>query len=340
MATISVAESCKEQYQGVLDGYAMATKLTTKEFVARCRKVHGRSYGYLSVKYVGMDVKVSIRCRVHGIFKQTPLNHLHGKQGCPKCWAVRRKGTVKRTVGQLKSRLVAKFGRKYQYHLLVYDRPGQRIILVCREHGEFSKSVGSMLAGKGCPKCFPRQGGGSNRLTQDEFLKRARKIHGRKYDYSHSRYTLFNRKLTVICKKHGAFETTPESHIFQKRECPACRDHSHSKISLRWIEFEAKRRRMKGVQHAAHRGEYRIPGTRLKVDGYHHRTKTVFEFYGDAFHGNPLVYKARDRCNPFSSDTATQLYRRTLAREEKLRKLGYRVISIWESDFREIERSA
>jgi hypothetical protein len=97
---------------------------------------------------------------------------------------------------------------------------------------------------------------------------------------------------------------------------------------------------MKDVWHAENGGEYMIPGTALRVDGFHARTNTVFEFYGDAYHGNLKRYAPDSRPSPFDkSKTARQLYQATLRREKKLILLGYSVVSIWERDFKAHLRS-
>lgn len=46
--------------------------------------VHGDKYDYSQVVYVKNSIKVDIVCKEHGIFSQTPQNHLRGS-GCPEC---------------------------------------------------------------------------------------------------------------------------------------------------------------------------------------------------------------------------------------------------------------
>ena len=53
------------------------------------------------------------------------------------------------------------------------------------------------------------------------FIEKARKIHGDKYDYSKVEYTKSREKIIVICKEHGLFEQTANSHI-QCIGCPVC----------------------------------------------------------------------------------------------------------------------
>ena len=59
-------------------------KLTTEEFIAKAKAVHGDKYDYSKVEYVNNKTKVIITCPLHGKFSQAPFNHLHGNE-CPKC---------------------------------------------------------------------------------------------------------------------------------------------------------------------------------------------------------------------------------------------------------------
>ena len=52
------------------------------------------------------------------------------------------------------------------------------------------------------------------------FIDRANKIHKNEYDYSQSIYTKATDKVKIICKIHGAFYQTPDSHM--RSGCPLC----------------------------------------------------------------------------------------------------------------------
>ena len=42
-----------------------------------------------------------------------------------------------------------------------------------------------------------------NQLTTEQFIEKARKIHGDKYDYSKVNYVNNRVKIIIICPKHG-----------------------------------------------------------------------------------------------------------------------------------------
>jgi len=51
------------------------------------------------------------------------------------------------------------------------------------------------------------------KLTINEFIERARKIHDDKYDYSNVNYTNAHTKIEIICPRHGKFFQVPRSHL-------------------------------------------------------------------------------------------------------------------------------
>lgn len=52
------------------------------------------------------------------------------------------------------------------------------------------------------------------KLTKDEFVDRAKAVHGDKYDYSLVNYVNCTTKVKIICPIHGVFEQKPAAHLF------------------------------------------------------------------------------------------------------------------------------
>ena len=59
-------------------------RYTTEEFIEKSKEIHGNLYDYSLVEYINWMKKIKIICKVHGIFEQTPSNHLSGSK-CSKC---------------------------------------------------------------------------------------------------------------------------------------------------------------------------------------------------------------------------------------------------------------
>lgn len=53
----------------------------------------------------------------------------------------------------------------------------------------------------------------SKKLTQEEFIEKAKKVHGDKYDYSKVEYINNSTKVCIICPEHGEFWQVPNSHL-------------------------------------------------------------------------------------------------------------------------------
>jgi G:T-mismatch repair DNA endonuclease (very short patch repair protein) len=89
------------------------------------------------------------------------------------------------------------------------------------------------------------------------------------------------------------------------------------------------------IHHGAYKKEYRLPDLGFQVDGYLEEDgkKTVFEFHGSFWHGDPVNYPP-DRVHPYKKPkTFGQLYEETLARDNKIRAAGYELVVMWESAF-------
>ena len=84
----------------------------------------------------------------------------------------------------------------------------------------------------------------SKKLIHNEVLKRFKKVHGDKYDYSLVEYISESKKVKIICKNgHGDFPMTPKDH-FRGRGCPDCgkiRRINKSKLSRKQVLDRFKR---------------------------------------------------------------------------------------------------
>jgi hypothetical protein len=111
-----------------------------------------------------------------------------------------------------------------------------------------------------------------------------------------------------------------------------------SKVSLEWIAYIEKTTGLT-IQHGGKdEGEYRIPGTRLLVDGFCSETNTVYEFHGSYFHGAPHLFNPSD-INVTCKKTYGELYRNTIERENVIRSLGYNLVVIWEYEWTELKKT-
>lgn len=79
------------------------------------------------------------------------------------------------------------------------------------------------------------------RTTLEDFLLKARTIHGDKYDYSKVVYTKVHSKVEIVCKIHGSFDMTPVAHTSQRQGCTKCaNEYKSQSMTLTTDQFISK----------------------------------------------------------------------------------------------------
>lgn len=113
-------------------------------------------------------------------------------------------------------------GDKFSYEKTVYINSKTKIVVTCNECGSDCLVTNSnhIYNKTGCRYCRDQK----SRLTQEQFIKRAKKVHGNKYDYSKTKYRTTDEKVIITCPidGHGDFRITPNNHIRLKVNCPKC----------------------------------------------------------------------------------------------------------------------
>lgn len=106
----------------------------------------------------------------------------------------------------------------------------------------------------------------------------------------------------------------------------------YSKVAIAWLNSIMNKEGI-NIQHALNGGEHKeqIGKYEFSFDGYCKETNTVYEFYGDRYHGNLQVYKPDDVL--VDGKTARELYNKTLWREKQIVDAGYNLVVIWESQY-------
>lgn len=189
-----------------------------EEIIKKFKEIHGNRYDYSKVKYINNRTKVCIICPKHGEFWQTPAAHLKG-QGCRKCFFE----TIKMSQEEFIHKSIEIHGDKYDYSKTVYVNAETKVCIIChkkdilgREHGEFWIKPFEHIQRyhTGCSKCK------GFHCTTEEFIQKAKKVHGDKYDYSKVEYKGSHKVVTIICPIHGEFEQVAKEHL--KYGCKYC----------------------------------------------------------------------------------------------------------------------
>ena len=201
-------------------------------FINKATKVHNGRYDYSRVRYKNSYTKVEIVCPKHGSFLQMPSTHVNGA-GCPMCG--REASAEKHRVPvvsfeEFVNRANEIHNGKYDYTLAKeeYRNTKIKIPIICPVHGVFYQAPSEHMHGDGCKKCADKRNADARRITKEEFLLRAREVHGWKYDYSKVDLKDPSGKITIICPVHGEFQQLWGNHIGQKQGCPICGKNKHT----------------------------------------------------------------------------------------------------------------
>ena len=206
----------------------------TEDFINKARNVHGDIYDYSLVDYENNHTQVEIICTEHGKFLQSPKDHLSGK-GCSSCGKEKTKSRLMLSKDEFIKRANEVHGNKYDYSLVNYKDTRTKVEIICKEHGSFLQTPNKHMQGNGCPACGRERTAEHNFLTLDDFIRKAKNVHGDKYDYSNSIYIGADNKLEITCVKHGKFLQTPHNHL-KGTNCPSC-GASVSKPEIKLKDF-------------------------------------------------------------------------------------------------------
>ena len=110
---------------------------------------------------------------------------------------------------------------KYTYENSEYINCSTKTAITCPKHGVFYMRPYCHLQGMGCPKCKFEKVNGNKRFTLEEWINKAKAVHGDKYDYSLVEYKNSCTKVKIVCPIHGVFSQVAESHL-QGYGCQQC----------------------------------------------------------------------------------------------------------------------
>jgi hypothetical protein len=117
---------------------------------------------------------------------------------------------------------------EFDYSLVNYQGCSHPIIIICPLHGEFVINPINFLRKDkncGCPMCVSEIRNRKTSVGTDNFIKRAKEIHGDDtYDYSLVDYKNSLTTVKIGCSIHGIFEINARQHIKKDRNsgCPKC----------------------------------------------------------------------------------------------------------------------
>ena len=210
-------------------------------------------------------------------------------------------------------------GDKYDYSEVEYKSAKEKVKIICPKHGPFWQTPTAHLNKKhpaGCPLC-----NGGRKLTTEEFVQKAKELHGDRYDYSKTKYIDNKTKVCIICHEkdkngieHGEFWQLPSNHIHKtnKRGCPKCNggvrltqeefikkaidSHKENEYDYSLVEYKNSNTPVKIKCNKCGKVFEQLPHVHLRDSGcphcYGNLKKTTEQFIEDAkkVHGDKYDY--------------------------------------------------
>lgn len=220
-------------------------KMTTEQFIASARELHGNQYTYDNSVYVDRSTPISITCPTHGEFLLTMHSHVYRKCGCKQCGDAKKRKSLY-TKPQLIDMSVAVHGEKYSYDQIEFNQhPSMKIKvpIECPNHGTFMQSFSSHIyARSGCPHCGAWSAAAKRQLsipkTEQKFIADALATHGDQYTYEHVQYVNSHTPVTITCPTHGDFIKRPVKHLSSQEGCPGCSATDRIQRTTRFKSFD------------------------------------------------------------------------------------------------------
>lgn len=113
---------------------------------------------------------------------------------------------------------------RYDYSLVEYVKATKKVKIICPVHGVFELTPQHHLRGIGCKKCgIERHLEDIKNKTKDKFIEKISKMYpSGDYDFSKVEYVKHNVPVTIICKKHGEYQITPNRLTNKVTMCCGC----------------------------------------------------------------------------------------------------------------------
>ncbi|CAB4123027.1 Protein of unknown function DUF723 [uncultured Caudovirales phage] len=299
--------------------------LSIDQFISKATEQHHGLYSYTIITpIVKAHQTIRIQCPEHGEFLQKAFHHLHGA-GCKKCGIAARSGFNSSEWKQKSQKLQSIVDCSLKWI------DCNKIELTCNTHGIIYASYYSVKNSKGCPICHKKKIDDHKRTPFGAYTDILDALYGKKYTYDVSTYKGRAHPLGIECPVHGKFTASSVTAHIRGAECPKCSSSRgpRSKGEIEWLTTL-------GISEDNWHYYKKIDGKKYIFDAYDPDTNTIYEYWGDYYHGNPEIFDS-DKINPTCKKTYGELYSATLERMNIITNAGYRLVSIWESEFNRIK---
>ena len=217
-----------------------------ENFIKKAQQIHSNEkIDYSQVVYINNRTPVKLIDHdlkedgtEYGEFWQTPYNHLRGQ-----CHPLKKGKRISLKKRAKQEEVIKRFKEKHKgenldYSEVVYINMHTPVKIISHElrpdgteYGEFWQEPVVHLKGCTHPEIGKRKQIFTQTSTTEEFINKAKNIHGDKYTYENVDYVNNRIKVKITChkcdkkgKEHGIFEITPDNFL-QGKGCPKCGNH-------------------------------------------------------------------------------------------------------------------
>jgi len=177
----------------------------------------------------------------------------------------------------VKSKMI--HGDKYIYDKVVYVNAHTKVEIFCVACDKYFWQIArNHYGGSDCIKCSYKKRKISNRLTQEEFLKRAKEIHGEKYNYDEFIYKTAIIKGKIKCITCNIiFEQDAHHHIaIKKTGCPKCGVRKVTDMTRKTVEqFIEEAKEIHGDKYKYDKVNYKNTNTYIEI--YCNKCQILFQ---------------------------------------------------------------
>lgn len=190
-----------------------------ENFIKEANILYHNKYRYIGI-YIKSTELIEMECLRHGIFNQSPINHLSGQEGCRSCHLESRTKSQEQTIKEFK----AIHGDKYDYSLVAYVKCMNKVKIICNTcKNIFEQSPNKHKMGRGCVFCSKGILPGNKSLTRQQFIHKSQIVHEpNRYDYTLVEYVRNSKDVKIICNICNIiFKQNPGLHM-QGSGCRKC----------------------------------------------------------------------------------------------------------------------
>ena len=109
-------------------------------------------------------------------------------------------------------------------------------------------------------------------------------------------------------------------------------------MAIEWLEWVAHKEGIH-IRHQLNNTEKRIGGRKLPVDGLNAQTQSVYQFHGCYWHGHDCALNRGKGFNEKRNKPMSELLEETRTNTEYIHSKGYRVVEMWECEWRQMKRT-